>query len=209
MGKFTEWMEKWAGGGPGGSRRAQTMRWIVLLGLAGAALMIVNSFVTVKELDPLNESRGSPGQAAEPAFGGAKDESEFSTYERQYESKIKDILDKIVGVGSVDILVTVDSTEEVVVKSNTKNTQQVTDENDPGGARRHISDVNESSDVVLHESGGNQEPIIVKKIQPQIRGVIIVAKGAENATVKRLIKEAVERGLSVPSHRISVVPRKQ
>ncbi|ANE48074.1 stage III sporulation protein AG [Paenibacillus swuensis] len=210
MGKFTELLEKWTGGGPGGGKRTQTIRWIVLLGLTGAALMIINSFVSVKEIaDPLSDSRGSPEQNAEPAFGAAKEDTEFDEYERKYETKIREILDKMIGVGAVDVLVTIDSTEELVIKQNTKSTQQVTDENDQNGGRRHVTDVDQSSDVVLHEKSGDQVPIVVKKMKPQVRGVLIVARGAENAAVKRLIKEAVERGLSVPAHRISVVPRKQ
>jgi stage III sporulation protein AG len=51
--------------------------------------------------------------------------------------------------------------------------------------------------------------LVVKTVKPKIRGVVVVAKGAENATVKKLISDAVERGLEVPAHRISVVPRKQ
>ncbi|MNN46313.1 hypothetical protein D3C81_1606920 [compost metagenome] len=50
---------------------------------------------------------------------------------------------------------------------------------------------------------------MTKKIKPKVRGVLIVAKGAENKTVKALIVDAVEKGLNVPAYRISVVPRKQ
>ncbi|MNC72064.1 hypothetical protein D3C75_1230700 [compost metagenome] len=56
---------------------------------------------------------------------------------------------------------------------------------------------------------GDDTPLVVKTTKPKIRGVVVVAKGAENATVKKLISDAVERGLDVPAHRISVVPRKQ
>jgi len=119
------------------------------------------------------------------------------------------MLEKIVGVGTVDVLVTVDSTEETVVQLNEKQMQTITDETDRNGAKRHITDISKDGQVVLYEvSSGTQSPIVVKKIKPRIRGVMIVAKGAESAAVKKLIAEAVSGGLDVPIHRISVVPRK-
>jgi stage III sporulation protein AG len=106
-------------------------------------------------------------------------------------------------------MVTVDSTEETVVQLNEKKMSQITEETDRNGASRHITNITNDGQVVLYEvSGGIQAPIIVKKLKPRIRGVLIVAKGAENQTVHKLIAEAVSRGLDVPMHRISVVPRK-
>jgi stage III sporulation protein AG len=119
------------------------------------------------------------------------------------------MLENIVGVGSVDVMVTVDSTEETVVQLNQKQTQQLTDETDKNGAKRHITSIEKDGQVALYEVNGQQSPIIVKKLKPQIRGVLVVAKGAENATVHLLIADAISKGLDVPIHRISVVPRKQ
>ncbi|MNZ90880.1 hypothetical protein D3C78_1098510 [compost metagenome] len=62
---------------------------------------------------------------------------------------------------------------------------------------------------MLYEVSGDQKPMITKTINPRIRGILIVAKGAEDATVRRLIIHAVEKGISVPVNRISVVPSKQ
>ncbi len=109
----------------------------------------------------------------------------------------------------MDVLVTVDSTEEIVVERHEKDSQQVTDENDPNGGKRHITSITEDGQVVLYEVSGDQKPIITKTINPRIRGILIVAKGAENATVRRLIINAVEKGINVPVNRISVVPSKQ
>lgn len=209
MGKFMELVEKWAGGGPGGSKRSNTIRWILIVGLVGFIIMILNSFVQVKEVDPLSESRASPQEQTEPVLGKAKESSDFQTIEETIEMRIKDILEKIVGVGVVDVLVTVDSTAEMIFDRNTKDAQQITDETDANGAKRHITDVTRSGDIVFYEVSGNQTPIEIKKVKPKIRGVLIVANGAENVVVKKLIKEAVERGLSVAAHRISIVPRKQ
>jgi stage III sporulation protein AG len=51
-------------------------------------------------------------------------------------------------------------------------------------------------------------PVVVETKKPDIRGVLVVAKGAENIQVKKWIVEAVTRVLGVSSHRVSVVPKK-
>lgn len=211
MGGFMKWMETWLGGGPNGTKRVKTFRWLILLGLVGAAFMILNSFITVKEVDPINEGRASPDPQSQPTFTSStnKERSAFRDYEDAYESQLKDILTKIVGVGEVEVLVTIDSTEEVTVERNTKETQQVTNEKDQHGATRHITDVTRSGEVVLYEVSNGKQPLVQKYIKPKIRGVLVVAKGAENLTVKKMITEAVERGLDVPANKISILPRKQ
>ncbi|MNT81417.1 hypothetical protein D3C72_2210110 [compost metagenome] len=61
---------------------------------------------------------------------------------------------------------------------------------------------------MTYEVSGDSKPLITKKIKPKIRGVLVVARGAENKIVKQLIVDAVEKGLNVASYQISVVPRK-
>ena len=208
---WLQYLESWLGGGPGGPKRVQTFRWIILIGLIGAALMILNSFITVKKIDPDPSRQVAPDSPAQQTFlsKDAKERTGFAEYEEAYEQALKDILQKVVGVGEVEVLVTIESTEETVVQTNVQDSQQITDEKDQNGASRHITQITRNGEVVLYESSGGQTPIVLKKIQPKIRGVVVVARGAENLTVKQMITEAVSRGLEVPAHRISVLPRKQ
>ncbi|WP_027093770.1 stage III sporulation protein AG [Cohnella thermotolerans] len=218
MAKWLQQLESFIGGGPGGPRRVKAFRWLVLIGLIGAALLLVASLLNVKAVDPSRSpdisppgDGDAPGQQQETFLTGGGDDSKdpFLDIESSLESRLKQMLENIVGVGTVDVMVSVDSTEETVVQLNEKETQQITNETDRNGATRHITDINKEGQVVLYEVSGGQSPIVVKKVKPKVRGVLIVAKGAENATVHRLIAEAVARGLDVPTHRISVVPRKQ
>jgi stage III sporulation protein AG len=208
--QWLQWLEHWLGGGPGGKKRVNTIRWLLLVGLVGLAIMILNSYMHVKDADSLSGIRSSPIIEDENVFGSKeKEASEFEEYEGRYEAKMKDILTRIVGVGELDVMITIDSTEELVIEHNTQQTQQETNEKDRDGGSRHISNITRNGEVVLYQVSGEQTPIILRKIKPKIRGVLVVANGAENLTVKKLITQAVERGLGVPPHRISVIPRKQ
>lgn len=217
MAKWLERLESFIGGGKGGGGRIRTFRWLVLLGLIGAALLLAASLLNVKKIDPGGQpdwnppgDQDAPQQQEATTFmrGGTDKADPFADIESALESRLKELLENIVGVGSTSVMVTVESTEETVVQLNEKTTQQLTNESDRNGTSRHITNTTRDGQVVLYELSGGQAPIVVKKLKPRIRGVIIVAKGAENATVHKLVQEAVSRGLDVPMHRISVVPRK-
>ena len=207
--KWLEGLESVVGGGPGGPKRVRTLRWLLVIGGIGAMLMLMNSFLTFKNVDPSSQQPDTAQVKDQAAFGGGSDgEDAFEAIEQPLEIRLKDILEKIVGVGSVDVLVTVDSTEETVVVRDDKESQQVTDESDKNGGKRHVTSITKDGQVVLYDTSNDQSPIIQKRIKPMIRGVLIVAKGAENQTVRRLIMDAVEKGINVPVNRISVVPKK-
>lgn len=213
MDKWNNWLEKLLGKNDKGDvKKPHLFRWLVLLGLAGALLMVLNQ-LTVKEVDPIQSGRASPAQGenqAAPAMGTeSKERTTFREYEQAYETELKELMQKIVGVGNVEVMVTIDSTEELVVEKSLKQTRQTTNERDPAGATRQITDVTNSGEVVLMQVSGDEAPIVVQYIKPKIRGVAVVAEGAENLTVKKLLLEAVERGLDVPINRISILPRKQ
>lgn len=209
MGTLLQWMENKIGGGPGGPKRKNTLLWVFMVGLLGVALMIINAFINVKDLDPTDTGRASPPVSQETFAGStSKENSSFHDYEQAYGDQLKKILQTIVGVGEVEVLVTIESTEEMTVDKNYNDNQTMTTERDNGGATRNISQVTRSGEVVVYQVSGDQKPLVLKYIKPKIRGVIVVAKGAENLTVKKMIMEAVERGMDVQASKISILPRK-
>lgn len=205
-------LEKWIGQGDGGSKRTHTFRLLLIIGLVGIAIMLFNSFVNVKRVEPGGEGREPPvmQELTDSSLAGSSaEDGPFASIEHSLENRTKEILEKIVGVGAVDVLVTVDSTEEVIVQRNMKDTQEITEETDADGGKRNITQYSRDGQIVTYDASGTEQPIVTKKIKPKVRGVLIVARGAENKTVKGLIVDAVEKGLNVPAYRISVVPRKQ
>lgn len=196
-------LEQWLAG------RGRLAGWVLVAGLVGAAAMLLNSYITIKDADSIAGPGGFP-PAEEARAPGPDDHkpADYEAFEARYESAIRDILEKIAGVGEVDVLVTIDATEELVVERHLEQRQHSTNEKDSEGGVRQINETSRNGPVVLVQTKGEQAPLVVKKVRPHIRGVVVVAAGAENLTVKKLIAEAVERGLGVPAHRISVIPRK-
>lgn len=212
MGKWLKKLEQLAGGGAGNPKRSHTFRWLIIIGLLGAAIMLFNSFVNVKKIDNENTGREPPlNQTSQTALVQSDPGStnSFDSIEIGLENRVKEILEKIVGVGTVDIMVTVDSTEEIVVVRNMNDSQQLSEETDASGGKRHTTQYTRDGEIVTYSQSGDETPIVTKRIKPQVRGVLVVAKGAENKVVRGLIEQAIQKGLNVPIQRISVVPRKQ
>lgn len=208
MGAWSKWIEK-IKNGPGGPGKISSLRWLLIIGLIGAFLMLFSS-VYIKDVGPSDPANLTQEPSKTAASGSLKEKSKFQDYEEAYQAQLRDILQKIVGVGDVEVLVTIESTEEQIMSNNNTDTQQLTVEKDPNGGTRNITDVTRSGEVVMYQvSGGSQQPLVTKYIKPKIRGVLVVATGAENLTVKKMITEAVGRGLEVPPHKISIMPRKQ
>ncbi len=129
-------------------------------------------------------------------------------YEEQYENQLKEALEEIVGVRDVTVIVNVEATEQKVFERNTILKNQTTNEQDKEGGTRQVEDQSQEEQLVTVREGDEEVPVIIETKKPVIRGVLVVAGGAENMTVKNWIIESVTRVLDVPSHKVAVMPKK-
>ena len=108
------------------------------------------------------------------------------------ENKLCNVLSKIDGVGDVNVILTLQCgfTYEYATDSETKTTVS-------GGNETTIT----TETVILVSN----EPVIVKEIYPVIKGVVVVAEGAENFTIKMNILTAVETVLEVERENITIL----
>lgn len=120
------------------------------------------------------------------------------------EEKLKNILQKIQGVGKVEVFVNYSESSETVAMYNENSKVSSTEETDTSGGKRVIEQTDTQKDIVYKEEGGEKTPITQKIIQPKIEGAIITAQGANNATVKANIVQAVEAATGLATHKIQV-----
>jgi len=125
------------------------------------------------------------------------------------EKRLESILSQIEGAGRVSVMITYASGKEIVPAVDTKKTENETQEKDSGGGTRHLNQNDYESRVIYEEDqGGVKRPVIIKEIQPQVKGVVIVADGAGNAQVRENLSRAVQALMDVPIHKIQVFERK-
>lgn len=129
--------------------------------------------------------------------------------ERSLEDRLKSILSKVDGAGRVDVLITVKSGREIVAATEQIREDTATGETASDGDKRNIkSGKEESKYVILENSDGSDEPLILKELEPEIEGVIIVAEGGGDIIVKNSLISAANAALGVPAHKIEVLKMK-
>jgi stage III sporulation protein AG len=181
-------------------------KWVWLVGVLGVAFMLVGTFVntsTDKQIRAPNSSDSSQTQTSQPQ----KNPSAFSDYEQMYDNQLESMLNQLPGVEGAQVMVTFESTPDIIYAENQQTTKQTTNESG-SGTTRTITQINENGQLVMMQQNGNNTPVIEKTIMPNIRGVLVIAKGAQSAVVQEQIQKAVESVLDVPLYKISVLPKK-
>ncbi|KHF39545.1 stage III sporulation protein AG [Halalkalibacter okhensis] len=211
--KDKQWLQALFKKPENGKKKRMPFHYILLLGCVGIALMITGNLLTNPAGD---EEQSLPvfseeEEDAETVFGrdtSSAEPNSMQDYEMRYENQLKEVLEQIVGVSDVNVMVNLANTERNVYERNTNEKQQNTDETDREGGTRKVEDISRDEQLVITRNGDKEEPILVEQEKPTVRGVLVVAKGVENAQVKSWVVEAVSRSLDVPSHRVSVMPKK-
>ncbi|MGG3495069.1 stage III sporulation protein AG [Peribacillus simplex] len=189
--------------------------YALIVVLLGAGIMMAGNLLTTNQTGQTpevktvfnNDKQDDEGEVE--TFGQKK--SEFKTtkdYEIYLQHEMKEALESIAGVQDVKVVIYVDASEKKVYERNKVTQKQVTQETDKEGGKRTVEDTSVDEQLVLVKSGEKEGPIISETKKPSVRGVLVVAKGAENIQIKKWIIEAVTRSLDVPSHRVSVMPKK-
>lgn len=205
-------LKKIAPSGDGKDKKLKPIHYIIVLLGIGIALMILTDFLKVEPDSPLgNKQETLPTNGGDPpavaTLGNASSNDIIAEYENLYETQLKDILETVVGIGEVEVFVNLDSTPELVVGKNTDQRSSATQETDKDKATRNQSEQSRSEQTVII-NGKQETPVVLKTLKPKVRGVVVVAKGAENVQVKVWITEAIQRALDVPLYKISVLPKK-
>lgn len=120
------------------------------------------------------------------------------------EEKLKNILEKIQGVGKVEVFINFSESSEMVAMYNENSKVSSTEETDTSGGKRVIEQKDTQKDIIYKEDDGQKIPITKKIIQPKIEGAIITAQGASDATIKTNIIQAVEAATGLATHKIQV-----
>ena len=119
------------------------------------------------------------------------------------ERRMIDVLSKIRGAGKVDVLVTYETNGEIVTATVRQTDEDVKDANGTSGSQtsRTLREVTEPATV---ETENGHAPIILYEKEPLIRGVVVVAEGASDFSVREKLQAAVQAVTGVPISRIEV-----
>jgi stage III sporulation protein AG len=180
--------------------------------------MMVSTYksTNLPSVQTLNPNEGSnKGDSKGDSKGEGKTPSNTSTdkaaadYETEVQDKLKETLEKIDGVGKVDVMVSFESGEEQVPAVNVNDSTSTTQEKDTEGGTRSTTQKNDGSTVVITNQGDKSEPLIVKTYKPKVSGVCVVAEGAENKVTELRISKAVVNLFNISQNKVNVYPMKK
>ncbi|EEG78331.1 stage III sporulation protein AG [Dethiobacter alkaliphilus] len=185
------------GEGPG---KGQRSTWFILM---LAVIGIVFMFISANP-----EQDRSPRPAQESNAEVVALPRSQGDYRQQLEKDLESRLERMQGVDEVSVMVTLESGPVSEYAQNKETTERTTTEEDGAGGQRDVSETTTRNQAVMARDGSGDEAVVTRKLEPQIRGVMVVARGAENPMVKEQITLAVEAALNISAHRIHVVPMK-
>lgn len=175
----------------------------VIVIIIGIIIIIAGSTFWGRNAEPKTQSQESRVQETYSTEAMAEDAAGM-------EKKLEEILSQIEGVGKVKVMITYESGEEIVPAYDITQRQSETLEKDNAGGSRSINESDYQSEVAyIDEAGGSKKPIITKSKQPVARGVIVVAQGAADLTVKENISKAVQVLMDIPIHKVQVFEMKR
>ena len=121
----------------------------------------------------------------------------------ELEQRLALLLSQIRGAGKVAVLITYDTGPEIVPAMSTNSDENIRDAITGGesNTQRSIHTVTEPATV---QGSGTQMPIILVEKQPTIRGVVIVAQGAADISVRLQLQRAVRAVTGIEEDRIEV-----
>lgn len=190
------------------NKKQNKAQYLIIVVLFGAGIMLLSNMFFKNDnsdVSAFSQNAENTSEQAEEVFGQkSSGSSDITDYEKLYTERIKEAVNSMAGVKDAVVYVNIDGSEKKVYEKNQTTSSQTTEEEDPQGGKRTVEENSSEETLVTVPNGDKQVPIVVETKKPTIRGVLVIAKGAENIKVKSMIVEAVTRALDVPSHRVSV-----
>ena len=169
---------------------------LVLILLAGILLVIINI--------PVRKSSSADKKASQTE--AYKSETLCTEdYVENLEKKLENILSETAGVGKTRVCITVGNGGKSVVHTQNKTSDSVVSETDSSGGIRRQEEKTKDENVIYTQENGQSTPFVEEELAPEIKGVVIIAQGAENASVKSDITEAASALLGIPVNKIKVL----
>ena len=127
-------------------------------------------------------------------------------YTAYLEEKLKKMLESVRGLGEVEVMITLESSEERIVEKDMTAERSQTEEQDSAGGTRTVSSSNTGYQTV-YQDGSQGSPFVVKTITPKVEGVLVVAEGAGKGNMTGEITQIAQALFGVEAHKVKVLEK--
>lgn len=162
--------------------------FIVLAGIVGVVILVISEFI------PEGEKTKSSEEEAQVSNYSIENHYEYA---EMLENKLADIISSIDGAGTAKVMITLESSSEAVYAQNDKTDMESGDENN-----EKISKENDY--VLIKTDSSKEEALLLKIIQPEVKGVAVVCEGGDSIYVQQKIIETISAVFDISSSKIKV-----
>lgn len=190
------------------TKEKHTKESFVIMALLGILLLIIvlptGSSNREKDASPKEEESTS-----DTITESSLTLSQTQSYARALEKRLEETLRCMDGAGAVKVMITLQSTEEAVVEKDKPVTRNNTVETDAQGGTRSVNEYSENESTVYGtDQNGQNTPYVVKRLEPAIEGVVVIAQGGGSERLCKNITEAIQVLFGIEPHKIKVVKMK-
>lgn len=124
--------------------------------------------------------------------------------EERLEKELTETLMKITGVGEVRVDINLKAGNRKIWERQTRTSKRV---NQDQGIVNTEESVNDEL-VFAKDREGRDLPVLKEELAPEIEGVVVVATGAGDSYLRKLLTDTVTTILGLSGHRVLVIPGK-
>lgn len=177
---------------------------IALAGLGVASIFVAGIF----DQNSANAPVPPTNDVSVTNNGSEETSSSINQEEKQLENQIKSLLGQIDGVGQVAVKVRLKGTALTKVAMNESVNKKNIEEAATDGGTRKTAETTENNQVVMvNGKVSGEAPVVVETVRPDIQGVVVVAEGAVDETVRVMLTRTVQTLLELPANKVTVLPK--
>jgi len=124
---------------------------------------------------------------------------DLTAYEQQLEERLCGIIGAIAGAGEARVMLTLECGSEPIyaVQGKTDSKHSISDSSTE-------ESLSADKQYVIIGSGAGEQGLVLKMMEPQVRGVAVICRGGDDIIVRQAIVEAVTAVLGVGANKVSV-----
>ena len=179
-------------------RNAKLKKYMAVIFAGGIVIMAFSDKIQKPPSDSFGAKTAVESQDAA--------DTDIDISQSDIEKRLEELFGNIDGAGNVKVMITYKSGPEKVLATETKSSEESSQESDTDGTERTSKNV--SSEINMAYSQNNMssgEPFIVKEKTPEIEGIVVVAEGGDDIVVKDAISKAAQALFNVPAHKVEVL----
>ena len=178
----------------------------LIMMFAAGILLILLTFPGLMGGDKGNKDKNVDIESSDWQTGTNTTSYDSNTYISDLEERFENALRKVIGIGEVEVMITLKASKEKIPLKDVPYTQEGLNELDgEGGSRTNNRIQKEESTVLVTDGDGKTQPYILQEREPEIEGVLVIAEGGDNVILIKDIMEAVEVLFNIPMHKVKVM----